>query len=223
MEPAGLRYARDCGERLVAGKNALPPDRVVRSCMRWAGGIAAAFAVTAASCIDLSSHSCPAVAFVCDETNITLQSPNDAWTAGAYALAMVVDGVPQQCTIQVPDPPATAQGTCSANGTTLSLDPICPPVPIVCNDAGACGGMNSSEAIADCFPDRFTMGLTIGTGFGFMVSDAQPHVVGQLGLNLSVDGNPLMNETIAPKATTTGSAACGTCTNAASTLSIADD
>jgi len=47
--------------------------------------------------------------------------------------------------------------------------------------------------------------------------------VEQLGLNLTVDGNALMNETIAPKATTMGSAACGTCTNASATLSIADD
>jgi hypothetical protein len=190
--------------------------------MRWVGGIAlAASAVAIASCIDLSSHSCSAAGFVCDETSITLQSPNDAWTAGTYTLAIVADGVPQQCTMQSPDPPAAAQGTCSANGTTLSLDPICPPTPIVCN-AVACGGMSNS-GFAGCFPGRFTMTLTIGKGFGFMVSDAQPHVVGQLGLKLSVDGNALMNETIAPTQTTTepNGAGCGTCTNASATLSIA--
>jgi len=196
---------------------------VVLSCMRWVGGIAlAAGAATSASCIDLTSHGCTEEVLVCDETSITLQSPNDAWTAGTYTLAMIVDGVPQQCAMQVADPPAATQGNCSATGTTLSLDPVCPPTPIVCNDAGVCGGMGNS-GFANCFPGRFTVGVTIGKGFSFMVSDAQPHVVGQLGLNLSVDGNALMNETIAPKAKTTGSAACGTCTNASATLSIADD
>jgi hypothetical protein len=188
--------------------------------MRWAGGIAVtACALTTASCIDLGSHSCAAEAFVCEQTNITLQSPNDGWAAGAYTLAMVVDGVSQQCTMQIPDPPAAAQGTCSATGTTLSLAPVCPLPPAVCN-AGTC---RETASVADCIAGHFTMALTIGKGFGFMVSDAQPHVVGELNMNLSVDGNPLMNETIAPKATTTGSAACGTCTNASATLSIADD
>jgi len=188
--------------------------------MRWAGRIAlAAGAVSTASCIDLASHGCLAVEFVCDETSIILQSPSDAWTAGTYTLAIVADGVPQQCTMQIPDPPAAAQGTCSANGTTLSLAPICPLPPPVCQ-AGTCSQTASS---ADCIPGHFTMALTIGKGFGFIASDAEPHVVGQLGLNLSVDGTALMNETIAPKATTTGSAACGMCTNASATLLIADD
>jgi len=45
----------------------------------------------------------------------------------------------------------------------------------------------------------------------------------KLGLDLSVDGNALMNETIAPMQTTTepNGAGCGTCTNASATLSIA--
>ena len=186
--------------------------------MSRVGGIALAVcAVTIASCIDLGSHDCTGEGFNCDQTSITLQSPNDAWTAGTYTLAMVVDGASQQCTMHVPDPPAGVQGTCSANGTTLSLAPVCPLPPPVCN-AGVC---SQSVSSADCIAGRFTMALTIGKGFNFMVSDAQPHVVGQLGLNLSVDGGALMNETIAPKATTTGSAECGFCTNASATLSIA--
>jgi hypothetical protein len=45
----------------------------------------------------------------------------------------------------------------------------------------------------------------------------------QLGLDLSLNGSELMEETIAPKQTTTepNGAGCGTCTNASATLSIA--
>jgi len=183
--------------------------------MRWSGGIAlATCAVSTGSCIDLGSRSCTAIALVCEQTTVTLQSPNDAWTAGTYTLAIVVDGFSQQCTIEVPDPPSAAQGTCLAPGTTLSLSPIRPIPPAVCN-AGTC---SESASSADCLAGRFTMALTFGSPRGFEVPDA--HVVGQLGLNLSVDGNELMSETIAPKATTTGSAACGFCTNASATLSI---
>jgi hypothetical protein len=127
---------------------------------------------------------------------------------------MVVDGVSQQCTMQVPDPPAAVEGTCSATDTTLSLAPVCPLPPAVCN-AGVCSQTGSSD---DCIAGRFTMALTFGGPLGFAVVDA--HVVGQLGLNLSLDGSALMNETIAPKVTTTGSVACGTCTNGSATLSI---
>ena len=132
------------------GNLTLPLNReVVPSRVRWVGRIAfAAFAVTTAACIDLGSHSCLAVEFTCDETSIALQSPNDAWTSGTYTLAMVVDGASQECTMQIPDPPAAAQGTCSATGTTLSLAPICPLPPAVCN-AGVCSQTVSS---ADCIP-----------------------------------------------------------------------
>jgi hypothetical protein len=183
--------------------------------MRWVSGIAlAVFAVATASCIDLAD--CTAEALVCEQTTVTLQSPNDSWTAGAYTLAMVIDGVPQQCTMQIADPTIAVQGTCAASGTTLSLAPVCPPAPTVCN-AEAC---SQSVSSADCIAGRFTMVLTIGTGSGF-VGDAQPHVVGQLALDLSVDGNELTKEMIAPKVTTTGTAECGFCTNASATISIA--
>jgi len=45
----------------------------------------------------------------------------------------------------------------------------------------------------------------------------------QLGLDLSLNGNELMKETIAPAQTTTepNGVGCGTCTNASATLSIA--
>jgi hypothetical protein len=183
--------------------------------MRWVGGIIlAAGVLSGASCIDLASQSCDDVNPICDRTSITLQSPNDAWTAGTYTLAIVADGVPEQCTMQVPDPPAAVQGTCSATGTTLSLAPMCPPPPVVC-EAGICGDSISS---ADCIPGHFTMALAIGTPLG-PPGDAEPHVVGQLGLDLSVDGNALISETIAPTVATKGSAACGFCTNASATVS----
>jgi hypothetical protein len=193
---------------------------MTRSRMSWMGGIALAMcAVTSASCINLAGQSCTLTAPVCEQTTIILQAPSDAWTAGMYTLALTIDGTPAQCTLQIPDPPpvGAVQGSCGLSTVTFSLTTVdsCPPV--VCSN-GACEGMSCTP-----IPGRFQTTLKIGTGFGSTVSDAQPHVVGQLGLNLSLDGNNLLNETIAPKQTTTepNGAGCGTCTNASATLSIA--
>ena len=198
--------------------------------MGWEGGIAAmAVSVALASCGSGGSapasstgsteegQGCGDIALSCNQTVITLQSPNDAWASGTYTLALNIDGTPAHCLLPIPDPPPTngAQGTCGVSAVMFSLTTVdsCPPV--VCSN-GVCGAMSCTP-----IPGRFQMTLKIGTGFGFTVSDAQPHVVGQLSVDLSVDGNALMNETIAPKATTTGSAACGFCTSASATLSIA--
>ena len=45
----------------------------------------------------------------------------------------------------------------------------------------------------------------------------------QVGVDLTVDGTELINETIAPTQTTTqpNGVGCGTCTNASATLSVA--
>jgi hypothetical protein len=47
----------------------------------------------------------------------------------------------------------------------------------------------------------------------------------EVGVNLALDGNAVISETIAPKATTTepNGVGCGTCTNASATISVADD
>jgi hypothetical protein len=47
----------------------------------------------------------------------------------------------------------------------------------------------------------------------------------EVGLDLSVNGNDVMNETIAPNVTTTepNGAGCGTCSNATASLSITND
>jgi hypothetical protein len=171
---------------------------------------------------NLASHSCTDLGPRCDTTSVTIRAPNDAWVAGSYTLAMMVNGVPQQCTMNVPNPPAATQGTCSASGpgyvwaTTLSLAGVCPSPPIICNDAGACGGMVSS---ADCIAGHFTMQLVIGAQLG---ADAQPPFAEPVSLDLSVDGTTLLNETISPMATTTepNGTGCGTCTNASDTLML---
>jgi hypothetical protein len=188
--------------------------------MRWVGGIAlAAGVLSGASCINVASHTCGQVAYSCEQTLITLQSPNDAWTAGTYTLAMTMDGTPAQCSIQIPDPPPAGgvQGSCAVgSNVTLGLVAVesCPPV--VCAN-GACEGTSCTPVAG-----RFQMVLATGTSFG-LEGDAQPHVVEQLALDLSLDGNELMNETIAPTSTTTepNGAGCGTCTNASATVSIA--
>ena len=45
----------------------------------------------------------------------------------------------------------------------------------------------------------------------------------QVGLNLSLDGKAVMNETIAPRSITTepNGAGCGTCTHGSATVSVA--
>jgi hypothetical protein len=101
----------------------------------------------------------------------------------------------------------------------LTLTPVCPQPPPVCT-ATTCSETVSS---ANCLPGQFTMQLTIGTPFGPFEAGVEPHVVGMLALDLSVEGTELLHESVAPKATTTepNGAGCGTCTNATATLPLA--
>lgn len=153
-----------------------------------------------------TSHSCSDVYYVCNQTQITLLAPNNAWTAGTYSLTLTADDGPVQCTISVPtSPPSSgAAGMCPY---PLRLEPVesCPPV--VC-DGGACGGQGGS-----CTPiaGQFQMTVTI------------QGLPTQVGLDLSVDGKPLTSKTVAPTPATTepNGAGCGTCTNASATVSIA--
>jgi hypothetical protein len=186
----------------------------------WGVGLLGFCAAVGGACLDLSGHSCEAVAYACDVTTVTFRSPGNFWTTGTYALALVVDGETRQCTIAVPDPPTSAQGSCSATGTTLTLVQICPQPAPVCNST-ACSETVSS---ADCVAGQFTMVLTIGTPFGPFEAGAQPHVVGMLALALSLGPTQLINETIAAMATTTqpNGEGCGTCTNASANLSLSD-
>jgi hypothetical protein len=70
-----------------------------------------AFALSSGACgnnmtgVDLgeiqagSEHGgCTELAPVCDQTSITLQSPDNAWSAGTYTLSLNVDGKAGQCT-----------------------------------------------------------------------------------------------------------------------------
>jgi hypothetical protein len=127
--------------------------------------------------------------------------------AGTYTLALNMDGTAGQCTLPIPDPPATngMAGLCWLGANyTLALTTIdsCPPV--VCN-ATACRGMSCTP-----IPGRFQMKLTING------------LPAQVGLDVSLDGNKLMSESIAPKLTTTepNGQGCGQCTNGSSTLSV---
>jgi hypothetical protein len=161
-------------------------------------------------------HSCTARGATCDQTLITLQSPNNVWAAGVYTLALNIDGTMEQCTLQISDPPPenSIQGTCSLAGTTLSLEQICVEPAAVCHN-------NTCERPpANCLAGQFQMQVVASPAGG---PDAQPHVAAQVGLDLSVDGRSVTSVTIAPKATTTepNGAGCGTCTNASTTIPIA--
>jgi hypothetical protein len=96
-----------------------------------------ASAIASAGCSAFASHSCGLVAYICDQTTVTLQSPNDAWTAGTYSLAVTMDGTSAQCSVQMPDPPAAGgvQGNCGSNtNLTLALTTVDTVHPIVCGD-----------------------------------------------------------------------------------------
>ena len=172
-------------------------------------GIAlSACAMASAACSAFASHSCGLVAYVCDQTTITLQSPNDAWTAGTYGLAVTMDGTSAQCSVQMPDPPAAGgvQGNCGSNtNLTLALTTVDTAHPIVCN-GGACQGMSATP-----IPGHFQLTLGIRS------------LPTEVGLNLSLNGNAVMSETIVPKTTTDepNGEGCGTCTNASATVSVA--
>jgi hypothetical protein len=172
-----------------------------------AGGLAlVACAFASDACAARSGGDCEAIALVCDKTTITLTSPNDAWTPGMYTLALTTSGTQAHCTVAISAPPPSngIAGLCPLDGTfTLKLVTVdsCPPV--VCNST-ACTFMSCTP-----IPDHFQMTLVI---------QGMPT---KLGLSLSRDGNALMSQTIAPKETRTGSATCGTCTNASATVSVA--
>ncbi|MDP9001434.1 MAG: hypothetical protein M3O46_15140 [Myxococcota bacterium] len=179
-----------------------------------------ACAVASTSCTLFTSHSCTGIVAICDQTTITLHSPNNAWSAGVYTLDLNIDGRATQCTLSIADPPPTGivQGTCSATDITFTLAQLCPQPQPTCNDAGACGRLASS---ANCIAGQFQMTVSVlPHGFG---TDAASGLASQVSIDLSVDGRALVNETIAPKATTTepSGAGCGTCTNASATVSVA--
>jgi hypothetical protein len=99
----------------------------------------------------------------------------------------------------------------------LELAQVCHQSPQVCNSL-ACSVTNS------CTPGQFTLQLTIVAPSP--MGDAQPDIPTMIGMDLSLDGAELVNETIAPMVTTAttqpNGAGCGTCTstNATATVTI---
>jgi hypothetical protein len=167
----------------------------------------AAMVVIAVASSGCSSHSCTAMGFVCGTTSLTLNSPNDAWAAGTYTLALTMDGAPGQCTLTVPAsaPPSPIPASCPLGAPyDARLVPIesCPPV--VCN-GGACGGMSCTPIVG-----RFQLTVTL------------QGLPAQVTVGLSRDGNSLTSEIISPASTTSepNGAGCGTCTNASATVSV---
>lgn len=171
----------------------------------WSGAIILLVgAVATGSLASCASHSCTDVGYVCEQTQITLLAPNDAWAAGTYTLTLTVDDSPVQCTISVPASPSTrgVAGSCPIGALELNAVDSC--APVVC-DGAACEGMSCTPIAG-----QFQMTVTI------------QGLPTQVGLALSVNGMPLTSETVAPMSTTTepNGHGCGTCTNASAMLSI---
>jgi hypothetical protein len=164
------------------------------------------------------SHSCSAV-YIPSETVLTVQSPNNAWIPGAYALAVGFDGMTVQCSMDATDAalasPNVVQGTCDTSNVAFMLQPVCPERPAVC-DAGVCVVTSSS---ADCLPGQFQMNVVILPEFGADAASSNPT---QVSFNLSVNGASWVNETVAPTQTTSepNGEGCGTVTKGAATVAL---
>ena len=167
-----------------------------------------------------ASHDCTAIGVTCGQTLIALQSPNDVYAAGTYTLVVNGNGSSGpsgQCTLSISDPPPTADvsGLCSL-GSNFSLDlktiPSCPTPPIVCN-ANACRGGGNTPCTP--IPGHFHMMFTIN-------SSSAASSPAKLGMNLTVDGKEILNQTIMPISATTepNGMGCGTCTNASATVAV---
>jgi hypothetical protein len=190
-------------------------DRMQRV-VRW--GLVGLTASTLAAAGCAASHECADVATLCEATTLTLQSPANAWAAGTYALALTIDGRAAQCTLAFSDAPTftSFQGTCSASDVAWAMSPICPADPTVCQGNVCTGGASS----ANCLPGQFVMTVSLSPSIGL---DAAANLPAAIAVKLSVDGTSLIDETAAPKSTTTepNGQGCGTCTNGSATLSVA--
>lgn len=157
-----------------------------------------------------ASHSCTDVSYSCNQTFITLHAPNDSWTPGTYTVTVGGGGdggAPVRCVVSVPASPSSSgvTGFCGlGSSNALNLEPVTSCPPVVC-DGGACEGMTCTPVAG-----HFQMQLTL------------QGLPAQVPVDITVDGQSVMSETITPTATTTepNGQGCGTCTNASATASI---
>jgi hypothetical protein len=154
-----------------------------------------------------STHVCTEVYYFCDRTNITVQSPNNAWTQASYTLSVVADGTPTTCTIQMPTsaPPDGAPGDCGAQSpVTVSVMPITSCPKPVCYSNGTCEQMACTPIAG-----QFELAIMI------------PSLTSHVALNLSSGSKSVFAGTVTPQSATTepNGKGCGTCTNASATVS----
>jgi hypothetical protein len=154
-----------------------------------------------------STHLCTDAYYFCNRTNITVQSPNNAWALGSYTLKVDADGTATTCTLQMPTsaPLGGAPADCGAGSpVTASVVPIASCPKPVCYQDGTCSQMSCTPV-----PGQFELSITIPS--------LSPHV----GVNLSVGGKSLLVGTLTPQSTTTepNGKGCGFCTNASATAS----
>jgi hypothetical protein len=173
------------------------------SLLRLTGALACVAAT--AGCV--GTHECGSPYYLCNRTNITVQSPNNAWALGSYTLAIDADGTATTCTLQMPTSAWLdgVPGDCGAQSpVTVRVMPITSCPPRVCYQNGTCVTMACTP-----IPGQFELSITITS------------LTSHVALNLSVGGKPLLVETLTPQAATTepNGEGCGTCTNASATVS----
>jgi hypothetical protein len=173
------------------------------------GGVASVLACATAAAGCGATKVCTEAYYFCNRTNITVQSPNNAWAQGSYTLAVDTDGTPTTCTLQMPTsaPLDGVPADCGARSpVTVSVVPIASCPKPVCYPNGSCEQMACTP-----IPGQFELAITI------------PTLASHVALNLSTGGKPLLVETLTPQATTTepNGKGCGTCTNASAMASTA--
>jgi hypothetical protein len=129
----------------------------------------------------IPSHSCTLVGCG-NAATITLRTANGAWTAGTYTIELSVDGTPGTCTLSIPDPPASAQGTCSSARNVFGL------FPLSLFQESKCVTVTQGSATGESctpIPGQFHLSLELS---GTPV---------QVGLTVSRDGSQLASQTVA--------------------------
>jgi hypothetical protein len=136
--------------------------------------------VSNTTCV-IPGHSCTLVGCA-DAAIITLRTATGAWTAGTYTIELSVDGTPGTCTLSIPDPPSSTQGTCSSSGNAFD------PLPLALIQESKCVTVtqgNTSSPSCTLIPGQFHQELVLS---------ATPV---QVGLIVSHDGRELARETVA--------------------------
>src|SRR5437868_8857095 len=140
-----------------------------------------------------TSRGCPAV-YIPSETTITVQSPGNLWTPGAYTAVIAYDAITVHCSMSITGgslgSPIPLDGGCDATNVTLQLAPVCKPPTTMCS-GNVCSGTFSAS---DCYAGQFRMLIIIGPVIGSdSGTSGNPS---EVALDVAMGANDLANVTL---------------------------